>query len=77
VKESEPTVVEVIRLEEPAPGDGRRRVIVRWSDGSIGTALSYFPDEILVTEDDMLGKTTAQIHSLHFARDRDYLRRSE
>jgi hypothetical protein len=48
----EPTVVEVLRVEEPAAGEGRRRVMVRWSDGSTGHALSYFPDEILVSEGD-------------------------
>ena len=31
---NDPTVVEVLRVEEPAPGEGRRHVVVRWSDGS-------------------------------------------
>ena len=41
---ADPTVVEVLRVEEPAAGEGRRRVIVGWSDGSTGCALSYFAD---------------------------------
>ena len=31
---------------------GHHHVVVRWSDGSSGRALSYFADEILVTEGD-------------------------
>jgi hypothetical protein len=71
-----PTVVEVIRIEN-APvglGEGRRCVIVRWSDGSVGPGLAYFADEILVSEGDMVGKTATELRTLHFSRDRDYLR---
>ena len=50
---ADPTVVEVLRVEEPATGEGRRHVVVRWSDGSTGRALSYFADEMLVSEGDM------------------------
>ena len=46
---NDPTVVEVLRVEEPARA-GRRHVVVRWSDGSSGRALSYFADEILISE---------------------------
>jgi hypothetical protein len=49
---ADPTVVELLRVEEPTPGEGRRHVVVRWSDGSTGRALSYFADEILVSEGD-------------------------
>lgn len=70
---ADPTVVEVVRVEEPTPGEGRRHVVVRWSDGSTGRALSYFADEILVSEGDMIGKTAAELRALHFARDREYL----
>jgi hypothetical protein len=73
----EPTVTEVLRIEEPAPGEGRRRVIVRWSDGSTGQALAYFADEILVSEGDQLGRTAAEIRTLHFRRDREHLQRGE
>jgi len=66
-------VIEVVRIEEPGGGEGRRHVVVRWSDGNVGRALSYFADEILVSEGDMVGKTAAQLRALHFARDRDYL----
>jgi hypothetical protein len=73
----EPTVVEVIRVEEPDVGEGRRHVVVRWSDGSVGRGLSYFSDEVLVSEGDMVGKTAAELRALHFVRDRDYLQRED
>jgi hypothetical protein len=69
----EPTVVEVLRVEEPADGEGRRRVVVGWSDGATGIALSYFADEALLSEGDMVGKTASELRTLHFARDRRYL----
>jgi hypothetical protein len=47
---------------------------VRWSDESQGEALRWFDDGILFSSGDLLGKTAAQIRSLHFKRDRDYLR---
>ena len=50
---------------------------MRWSDGSTGRALSYFADEILVSEGDMIGKTAVELRALHFARDRDYLQRDD
>ena len=74
---NDPTVVEVLRVEEPAPGEGRRHVVVRWSDGSSGRALSYFADEILISEGDMVGRTAAELRALHFARDREYLQRGD
>jgi hypothetical protein len=74
---AEPTVVEVLRIEEPDVGEGRRRVIVRWSDGSVGPAVSYFADEILISEGDMVGKTAAELRRLHLTRDRDYLQRND
>jgi len=74
---AEPTVVEVLRIEEPAPGEGPRRVIVRWSDGTIGRALSYFADEVLVTEGDMVAKTASELRGLHFTRDREYLQHDD
>lgn len=67
----EPTVVEVLRVEEPAAGEGRRRVMVRWSDGSTGHALSYFPDEILVSEGDMIGKTVKHELAIAYGDRRD------
>jgi hypothetical protein len=71
------TVVEVLRVREPAPGEGRRHVVVRWSDGSASRALAYFADEILISEGDLVGKTADELLALHFARDRDYLQRSD
>ena len=73
----EPTVIEVIEIQEPARGEGRREIIVRWSDGSVGPAISYYADEILLSEGDMVGKTAAQLRALHFARDRDHLQRDD
>ena len=48
--------------------------MVRWSDGSEGEALTWYADEILVCEGDLIGKTREQLRSLHFRRDRDWLR---
>jgi hypothetical protein len=67
-------VTEVLRFEDlPLGSAGSRRAIVRWSDGSKNTALTWYADEILVCEGDLIGKTEAQIRSLHFRRDRDWL----
>jgi hypothetical protein len=72
-----PTVVEALRIEEPDLGEGHRHVIVRWSDGSTGRALSYFADEILIGEGNMVGRTAGEVRALHFSRDRDYLQRGD
>lgn len=70
----EPVVDEVLRFEDlPMGSAGSRRAIVRWSDGSQSTALTFYADEILFCEGDLLGKTQAQIKALHFRRDRDWL----
>jgi hypothetical protein len=74
---AEPAIAEVLHIEEPAPGGGRRRVVVRWSDGSTGHALSYFADEVLVSEGDLVGKTSSELRHLHFARDREFLQRDD
>jgi hypothetical protein len=69
-----PLVVDVLRFEDLPPGSsGSRRALVRWSDGSEGEALRWFADEILVCEGDLIGKTAAEIRTLHFRRDRDWL----
>ncbi|MEN3285579.1 MAG: hypothetical protein V7607_6719 [Solirubrobacteraceae bacterium] len=67
------TVVEIVRIKEPDQGEGRRHVVVRWSDGVIGRALSYFPDEVLISEGEMIGRTASELRTVHFARDREYL----
>jgi hypothetical protein len=46
---------------------------VRWSDGSDGEALTWYADEILIREGDLIGKTREQLRGLHFRRDRDWL----
>ena len=72
--ESSPTVVEVLRFEDlPLGSRGSRRAIVRWSDGTEGEALTWYADEVLVCEGDVVGKTREQLRSLHFRRDRDWL----
>jgi len=68
--EYHPTVVEVLRLASR----GSRRAVVRWSDGTETETLSWFADEILVCEGDLIGKTREQLRALHFRRDRDWLR---
>ena len=68
-------VVEVVSVEPlPLGASGSRRAVVRWSDGSVGEALRWWDDELLFCEGDLLGKTEAQLRSLHFGRDRDFLR---
>jgi hypothetical protein len=71
---SEPVVQEIVRFENlPIGSLASRRVIVRWSDGTEGEGLRWYGDEVLVCEGDVLGKTRAQLHALHFRRDRDWL----
>jgi hypothetical protein len=70
----EPTVDRVLRFESlPLGSTGSRRAIVRWSDGSEGTGLTWYADEILICEGDLIGKTLAELRSLHFRRDRNWL----
>ena len=72
--DTSPTVVEVMRFEDlPLGSRGSRRAIVRWSDGSEGEALSWYADEILICEGDLIGKTREHLRALHFRRDRDWL----
>ena len=71
---SQPTITEILRFEDlPLGSRGSRRAVVRWSDGSEGEALTWYDDEILICEGDLIGKTSAQLGSLHFRRDRDWL----
>ena len=71
---SERVVVEVVAIEQlPIGANASRRAVVRWSDGDIGEALRWYDDEILFSEGHLLGKTEAQLRSLHFKRDRGYL----
>ena len=71
---SQPTVTEILRFEDlPLGSRGSRRAVVRWSDGSEGEALTWYADEILICEGDLIGKTSAQLRSLLFRRDRDWL----
>lgn len=72
--DTSPTVVEVVRFEDlPLGSRGTRRAIARWSDGSESEAITYYADEILICEGDLIGKTREQLRSLHFRRDRDWL----
>ena len=74
MRSSEPIVEEVLRFEDlPLGSAGTRRAVVRWSDGTEGAAMTWYSDEILVCEGDLVGKTRAEIRSLQFRRDRDWL----
>lgn len=67
-------VAEVLRFEDlPLGSQGDRRVLVRWSDGTEGTALTWYSDEVLFCEGDFLDKSEEQIRGLLFRRDRDWL----
>ena len=69
-----PIVEEVLRFEDLPPSSlASRRAIVRWSDGPEGEAIRYYADEVLLGEGDLVGKSQAEIRSLHFRRDRDWL----
>jgi hypothetical protein len=71
----DPIVEEVLRFEDLPPSSlASRRAIVRWSDGTEGEAVRYYNDEVLICEGDLVGKSQAEIRSLHFRRDRDWLR---
>ena len=73
-RSSEPIVEEVLRFEDlPLGSAGTRRAVVRWSDGTEDAPMTWYGDEILVCEGDLVGKTRAEIRSLHFRRDRDWL----
>ena len=74
MRSSEPIVEEVLRFEDlPLGSDGTRRALVRWSDGTEDSPMTWYGEEILVCEGDLVGKTRAEIRSLHFRRDRDWL----
>ena len=69
-----PTIIEVLRFEDlPLGSRGSRRAIARWSDGSESEALTWYADEILICEGDLVGKTRDELRSLQFRRDRDWL----
>jgi hypothetical protein len=69
-----PRVEEVLRFEElPLGSLASRRALVRWSDGTEDEAARWFSDEVLICEGDLVGKSRAEIRSLHFRRDRDWL----
>ena len=74
MRSSEPIVEEVLRFEDlPLGSAGTRRAVVRWSDGTEDAPMTWYSDEILVCEGDLVGKTRAEIRSLQFRRDRDWL----
>jgi hypothetical protein len=50
---TERVVREVVAFEAlPLEVRGSRRAVVRWSDGSVGEALRWYDDEVLVCEGD-------------------------
>jgi hypothetical protein len=58
---------------KPSSDCGLRTAIIRWSDGTTSEAVRWYPDELLISEGDLIGKTQQQIRSLHHRRDRDWL----
>lgn len=73
--ESHPTVEEVLQFEDlPLGSLASRRGLVRWSDGTVGEALRWYADEVLVCGGDLIGKRREQLRSLHFRGARDWLR---
>jgi hypothetical protein len=61
-----------VRFEDLPPGSrGTRRAIARWSDGTESEALTWYADEVLTCNDDLIGKTRQQLRSAYFRRDRD------
>jgi hypothetical protein len=72
--QSPPIVEEVLRFEDlPIGSSATRAAFVRWSDGTESQALAWYADEILICEGDLVGKTQAQLRSLQFRRDHDWL----
>jgi hypothetical protein len=72
--DTSPVVTEILCLEDlPLGSRGSRRAIARWSDGSESEALTWYADEILICEGDLVGKTRDELRSVHFGRDRDWL----
>jgi hypothetical protein len=70
VSNPSPIVTEVVRFEDLPPGSrGTRRAIARWSHGTESEALTWYADEILICEGDLIGKTREQLRSVHFRRD--------
>jgi hypothetical protein len=69
-----PTVEEVLRFEDlPLGSPGTRRAVVRWSGGTASETMTWYGDEIMICEGDLIGKTAEQLRSLHFRRDLDWL----
>jgi hypothetical protein len=72
---SSPVVEDVLRFEDLPVGTlASRRAVVRWSEGTEGEGLRWYGDEAFICEGDLIGKTREQLRSLHFRRDRDWLR---
>src|SRR4051794_20341257 len=73
-----PVLVEVVAVEDlDAEAGASRRLVARWSDGTVSEALRWFADEWLVSEGDLVGKTAAEIRSLVHRRDVQYLQQPE
>jgi hypothetical protein len=52
---------------------GSRRAVASWSDGSTSQVARWYDDEILFSEGDLIGKSSAEVRALHFRRDKDWL----
>jgi hypothetical protein len=73
----EPVIIGVVAVEKPTNLGGRRRLICARSDGSIRKTLSFYNDEVLFSEGDLIGLTAPEVRRLHFCRDRDHLQRED
>lgn len=74
---TQPVVTEVVEVEDLPPiSGGSRQITVRWNDGTTSVALRFYPDEILVSEGDLVGRTAEEVRSLVHRRDVEFLRES-
>jgi hypothetical protein len=69
----DPIVEEVLRFEELPPGSlGSRRGDRPLERRHVGDGITFYDDEVLFCEGDLLGQTREQIRSLDFRRDCDW-----
>lgn len=67
-------VSEVVAFEDlPLGANGSRRVVVRWSDETVGEAARWYADEVGLTEGDVLGRDVDEIRRLMHSRDCTWL----
>lgn len=73
----DPVVTEVTEARElPLGSNGSRELEVRWSDGSV-SAFSFYAEEVLLSEGDVVGRTLPEIRELLHRRDVGHLQRDD